>query len=266
MGFDPVSGKTTGAPVAVTTGTREWRSVDVSPDGEWVALASGPPQEDIFVVRSDGRGLRQLTRDSAYDRVPKWAPDGSRIAFHSNREGLQQIWTVKPDGSELRRLTGYPDEGLRSAVWSPDGSRIAAFDGTAFKIIFFDPSKSWGDQIPEEIPAPLDGKRQCVPTAWSPDGTKLVCTAGSGSFTYSFNSRKYERVSVPGDAAWLADSRRLILGNDRFFLTDLLSKETRDVLSMLPESLAYPSFPRDNRHIFFVRVDAQSDIYLLSFK
>ena len=266
VSFDPVSGRTMGAPVAVTTGTREWRSVDVSLDGEWVALASGPPQEDIFVARSDGSGLRQLTRDAAYDRVPRWAPDGSRIAFHSNREGVQQIWTIKPDGSELRRLTSYPKEGLRSVVWSPDGSRIAAFDGAAFNIIVFDSHKPWADQMPEEIPAPLDGKDQCVPLSWSPDTLKLACSARSGTYAYSFKSRTYERVAEDADAAWLNDSRRLLLSDGRFLMTDLLSKKAREVFSLFPEVLAYPSLPRDNRHIFFLRGNAQSDIYMLSFK
>jgi Tol biopolymer transport system component len=266
IGFDPISGQTTGLPTAVTTGTREWRSVDVSPDGQWVALALGPPQEDIYVARSDGSGLRQLTRDAAYDRVPRWAPDGSRIAFHSNRDGVQQIWTIRPDGSELRRLTNYPGEGLRSAVWSPDGSRIAAFGPTAFKIVVFDPHRPWEDQMPEEIPAPLNGKDECVPASWSPDGSKMACISASGTFAYSFSSRNYERLTEPAAAAWLGDSRRLLLSDGRFLMADAQSKRTREVLSILPEILDIPSLPRDNRQIFFVRENAQSDIYVLNFK
>jgi eukaryotic-like serine/threonine-protein kinase len=265
VGFDPMSGQTTGPPAAVTTGTREWRSVGASPDGQWVTLASGPPQEDIYVARSDGSGLRQLTKDPAYDRVPRWSPDGTRIAFHSNRDGVQQIWTIRPDGSELRRLTSYPNQGLRSAVWSPDGTRMAAFDQTAFKIAIFDPRKSWDQQAPEEIPAPLAGK-QCVPESWSPDGSKLACVSDSGTIVYFFDTRKYERVIQAGDVVWLSDSRRLLLSDSRILLADALSKKAREILSVLPEYLASPSLPLDNRHIFFVRANAQSDIYMLSFR
>jgi len=247
-------------------GTREWRSVEPSPDGQWVALALGPPQEDIYIAQSDGSGLRQLTNDSAYDRVPQWSQDGSRIAFHSNRDGVQQIWTIRPDGSELRRLTNYSKEGLRSAVWSPDGARIAALDSTDFKIVLFDPRKPWNEQTPEEIPPPRDGHEQCVPISWSPNASKLICQTRSVTFAYLFNSRNYELLTDPRGTFWRSDSRRLVANDGRLLLTDLVSKKTREVLSLLPEQVESPSLSHDNRQIFFVRVNPQSDIYLVSFK
>jgi Tol biopolymer transport system component len=71
-------------------------------DGNW----------EIYVVNSDGTGLKRLTKDPAIDGLPTWSPDGSYIAFLSNRGGEWAIWAIRPDGSGLRRLFtlgGSPD-------------------------------------------------------------------------------------------------------------------------------------------------------------
>jgi len=54
---------------------------------------------------------------------PHWSPDGSRIAFLSERDSSQDIWLMDPDGGNLLRLTNTPErEGY--LVWSPDGNRL----------------------------------------------------------------------------------------------------------------------------------------------
>ena len=269
-GFNPVAGRAVGAPVTVTSGTRGWSSADPSPDGQWVVMQSGSPQEDIYVSRADGTGLRQLTNDKAFDRRPRWSPDGSYIAFYSNRSGTQQIWSVKPDGSELRRLTDYPGSGMLYAAWSPDASRIVAgVQPPNTRILMFDARKLWKDQTPEELEVPKGG---CLPNSWSPDGLKLLCGGFVGTFVYSFKSRTYELLtdyssSIDVSAVWLADSRRVLMERDgRLLLMDSVTKNTREVLSLPPDYLDEPHLSRDNRQIFFVREHDQSDVYTLSFK
>jgi TolB protein len=65
------------------------------------------------------------------DRSPAWSPDGRWIAFASNRPGFfnQELYLIRPDGTELRRLTRTPgsdsvlgDDGMPS--WRPDGSGL----------------------------------------------------------------------------------------------------------------------------------------------
>ena len=65
-----------------------------------------------------------LSNHRADDRWPRVSPDGSKIAFFSNRDGNTEVYTMNIDGGTQTRLTNAPaaDEG---PVWSPDGSKIA---------------------------------------------------------------------------------------------------------------------------------------------
>src|SRR4030095_2033189 len=94
---------------------------DPSPDGDWLAYYSLGKQEDIFIIRTDGTGMRQLTDDTFKDREPRWSPDGKRIAFTSNRSGSSEIWAINRDGSGLQQLTQMA--GAPHPAWSPDGTQ-----------------------------------------------------------------------------------------------------------------------------------------------
>ena len=63
--------------------------------------------EDICVVHSDGAGFRRLTDTSGDDTMPAFSPDGSRIAFVSERDGNKEIYVMHADGSNQRRLTDF---------------------------------------------------------------------------------------------------------------------------------------------------------------
>ena len=81
----------------------------VSPDGKQVAFMSQRDGDwDVYVVNSDGSGLRQLTNDPASDGLPVWSPDGKAIAFASNRGGPWAVWAVTPEGSGSRQLFTMP--------------------------------------------------------------------------------------------------------------------------------------------------------------
>jgi Tol biopolymer transport system component len=124
-GFDPVKESIVSQPQWITQGSRHARVPQLSPDGEWLVFWERGKQEDIFVTKTDGTGLRQLTNDAYRDRFPRWSPDGRRIAFMSNRAGKNDIWLINPDGSGLERLTYAPAPVANYPVWSPDGKRLA---------------------------------------------------------------------------------------------------------------------------------------------
>lgn len=66
----------------------------------------------------------QLTFDPASDNTPAWSPDGTEIAFGSDRGGNVDIWVMSATGQDLTRLTVDPATDYAPA-WSPDGRAIA---------------------------------------------------------------------------------------------------------------------------------------------
>jgi Tol biopolymer transport system component len=105
---------------------------DWSPDGSRVAFdtATGPDAlPDIAIVKADGTGQTRLTDNEWWDAFPNWSPDGRRIAFDSDGPNFpesQGIWSMRPDGTDVRRLTDPPGEDIDSEpAYSPDGRWLA---------------------------------------------------------------------------------------------------------------------------------------------
>jgi Tol biopolymer transport system component len=268
--FDPAS-ETIGPSVSLLRGSRSIESPNVSPDGEWVVFRSRGRQEDLFVVRSDGTRLRQLTDDSHKDRGPKWSPDGSRIAFYSNRVGGHyDIWTIHPDGGGLTQLTRTTGPGLWFPNWSPDGKRLAIPDGTTSYLV--DLGKPIGAAVPEPLPPPPEQGRWFYATSWSPDGRILagelnrVGVFGGGVALFSIESHRYERLTTTGRfPEWLADGRRLLYWNeDNLLLLDTKTRRSRVLASDVRVSLpgAHLTLSKDNRWLYIITSDSEGDIWL----
>lgn len=90
-----------------------------SPDGK--RLVAVNTVEQLFVVDADGKNRAQILQvDGSYCHQPEWSSDGDWIAFATDRDGNVEIYKVRPDGTELTRLTRAP--GLDAHPrWSPDG-------------------------------------------------------------------------------------------------------------------------------------------------
>ena len=91
---------------------------------------------EIATSRLDGTDAKRLTKDEYDDTNPVWSPDGTRIAFLSNRgqgPGFK-VYSMAADGSDVRRLTPVEPVELVTYVsrpaWSPDGQGIAFYAST----------------------------------------------------------------------------------------------------------------------------------------
>src|SRR5207249_1585252 len=103
----------------------------ISPDGsrvvfarQWIDQMKDQRRSNLWVARTDGARVRELTTGAWRDSAPVLSPDGTRIAFLSDRDGTTQLQVIYADTGEIAQLTHVPraPAGLR---WSPDGRRIA---------------------------------------------------------------------------------------------------------------------------------------------
>ncbi len=99
---------------------------DVDKTGTFLVYASTQhrPTFDLYRKSVDGRTVTQLTTDPSDDLMPSIAPDGTRLAFASNRNGNWDIYVMPIGGGAPTQLTADSDEEVQP-TWAPDGRRIA---------------------------------------------------------------------------------------------------------------------------------------------
>jgi Tol biopolymer transport system component len=97
---------------------------DWSPDGRSIVYRQADAGKNgLFILDVQTRAVRPLT-SGGHENFPSWSPNGDRIAFTSDRGGDYEIYSIEPDGTDLRQLTHSPGNDAHNA-WSPDGEWIA---------------------------------------------------------------------------------------------------------------------------------------------
>jgi dipeptidyl aminopeptidase/acylaminoacyl peptidase len=108
----------------------------VSPDGARVAytrrtVEANRYRTNLWVVGCGGGRPRPITHGRWNDTAPAWSPDGTALAFVSDRGKGEALHVIRPDGGEAERICVAPSGAVSEPVWSPDGTMIAFVGGAA---------------------------------------------------------------------------------------------------------------------------------------
>lgn len=266
-----------------------WINLDVSPDGKRIVFDL---LGDLYLMPVEGTGgglAERLTSGAAFDMQPRFSPDGSLIAFASDRDGSTNLWVVHPDGTGFRQVSKEKRWFVNSPVWSPDGQYLFARHHFvkerslgAGEIWMYHLGGESGLQVTEKASWQKDAGEPTV----SPDGRYLYYSkdvSPGDNFEYNkdpngaiyailrrdlLTGDERREVSVQGgavtprlspDGKTLAYIRRVRL-ESLLYLQDLATGESRPVFDKLDKDLQeawaihglYPSyaFGADGRHIF----------------
>jgi Tol biopolymer transport system component len=118
------------------TAEGSWISLDVAPNGRDIVFEL---LGDLYTLPMSGGEARRITSGVMFDSQPRYAPDGSKIVFLSDRSGDENVWLADGDGTNPRPLTKGKNTRYWSPEWTPDGkyivvSRSGAAGGTGTQL------------------------------------------------------------------------------------------------------------------------------------
>src|SRR5579862_7069104 len=193
--------------------------LDFSRDGEWVTYVL-VPEGTLWRSRVDGSERLQLTIPPLRTGMPRWSPDGKKVAFMGLKPGGSwAVYLVPADGGETQLLvngrTSYGDPN-----WSPDGSQLVfgETNDSASAIHIFDmKSRSVSD---------LPGSTGLFSPRWSPDGRSIVALTAN-------------MVPTPNHAP----------PPNQLMLFDFKTRTWEQLCESL--FISYPKFSRDGKYVYF---------------
>lgn len=187
----------------------ENRQAAWSPDGNWILFQNINPsgQADLYIIRTTGTDLRQLTDNSAAEFTPDWNSDGTAIVFVSDIDGKQKIYSLDiagqllPSPSDPADPVLLVDPGtdleLASPHWAADRLIFSGSDGTQSDIFVIDFSLS---ASPANLTNPdgADTFNDFSPS-WSRDGSQIAFISDRSGVNeiYTISSSGGDPVLVP---------------------------------------------------------------------
>jgi Tol biopolymer transport system component/imidazolonepropionase-like amidohydrolase len=188
--------------ITFETDEATWINLDLSPDGRWIVFDL---LGNIYRIPFEGGTAELLSGGVAFDQQPRFSPDGSKIAFTSDRSGADNIWIMDDDGTNPKQITRETERLPGSPYWTPDGEYLV------MKKHFRHIRSLGGGEIWMHHHRGGDGVRLVERLTWqadqnepavSPDGRWVYYSFFTGNFDYNrdphqgiYQINRYDRES-----------------------------------------------------------------------
>ena len=223
--------------VEFSTDEATWLSLDVSQDGKTIVFEL---LGDLYTLPMEGGEAKRLpVSDSAqkdgstmaFDSQPRFSPDGKWIAFLSDLDGAENVWIMKADGTDPKKLSKDNNSEFASPTWTPDGEYvIVSRTGCAqrtFELWMYHVRGGSGVQVTKGKPAPTTPPPQrhnALGAVASPDGRYIFYARKFGGFAYN----------IGGFPVWQIARRDRVTGDE-------------DVITQVPGSAFRPVISPDGK-------------------
>ena len=226
---------------------------------------------ELYSMRADGTGVKQLTSNPAADITPVYAPDGKRIAFVSERDGNREVYVCDADGANAQRLTNDAAHDIHP-VWSADGKRIL-FSSNRGKQNAEDYDIYEMSADGTDVKRLTSGPEVDTYSSWSPDGTRIVTRRvidGGNNEVFVMNADGTDARNLTNDPTrydgwpvWSPDGKRIAFAsgqpgreNHAIFLINPDGTNKRQLTHPLPgwNNFMYntqPAFSHDGKRLVY---------------
>jgi Tol biopolymer transport system component len=226
-------------------------------------------QQEIYSMAPDGSSATRLTFNAKVDTDPSLSPDGSKIAFQSDRDGDNEIFVMNVDGTGVVQLTANAAAD-QAPAWSPDGTRIAFVSNRITQNNYDVWTMNANGTNPVRLTTIVSTDN--YPT-WSPDGTKIAFMSirDGDEEIFVMNANGTTQVQITANnrrdsfPAWSPNGTKIVFSSNRDAVNNFeiyamnvdgssvvrLTNKTRDDMA--------PALSRSGARIVFQGVDTDLD-------
>ena len=246
--------------LAFETSEGTWMNLDVSPDGRQIVFDL---LGDIYLMPIEGTTApaKRIAGGPAFEMQPRFSPDGKRIAFTSDRDGLWNIWTMTVDGAEAKQISRERRWFVNSPAWSPDGEYIYAR-----RHFVKERSLGAGEIWMYHSAGPNDGLQVTERNGWQKDAGEPEISPDGRALYYSRDvtpGQTFEYNKDPNGTIYAIMRRDLVTGRERRTISVQGGSVTPQV-SPDGKTLAYVRRVRLQSHLFLRDLESGRDRQLFS--
>jgi imidazolonepropionase-like amidohydrolase/Tol biopolymer transport system component len=244
--------------LAFDTSEGTWMNLDVSPDGKQIVFDL---LGDLFLMPIGGGPATRIAGGPAFDMQPRFSPDGRRIAFSSDRDGLWNIWTMNVDGGDARQISRERRWFINSPAWSPDGEYICAR-----RHFVKERSLGAGEIWMYHSSGPSDGLQVTERNGWQKDAGEPAIAPDGKVLYYSRDvtpGQNFEYNKDPNGTIYAVMRRDLVTGRERRAI-GVQGGSVAPRPSPDGKTLAYVRRVRLQSHLYLRDLDSGRDRQLFS--